>query len=125
MRWCEVCERELYPGERLKGFLRPFGLLYGTREKRRVRWLCRRCLRKVINQPETPPPSITPEHMAVALQREDLQWYGGSTEDGGEQWNPSQRHALLFPDEDAAHREAQKLRAKGHKLHSVMVHRRS
>lgn len=120
---CQVCDRELRFKESLQGFLRPFGIQHG--KGKRARWLCRRCLRRIGRSPAPREGMrIKPSHASVALQRKDLQWYGGSAEGGGYRWVPSQRQALLFQEEEDAHQVMVKLRREGHSTHSIVIFRR-
>jgi len=120
MRWCQVCDRELRTNERLGGLLRPFGLPF---RKKRVRWACRRCLKRVAATRSIP--SLVPSHAYVAVQRLDLQWFAGRGADGQAEWSASRRSAVSFEDEEAARQAIVKLRAEGHHAHSVMLFRRS
>lgn len=122
MRWCEVCERELWPIERLNGFLRPLGIARPGGGAR-VRWVCGRCLRRLQNQGPRRPVSVVPERASVALQRNDLQWFAGWTEDGTPLWVSSRRKAMLFEDEHVAREPIARLREQGHRAHPVVVFR--
>jgi hypothetical protein len=131
---CEVCSRHvdlfwfLRSLLRVRGVSYPFRLEDGSRERRRVRWICGECHSKAQHRrrhrrEEAPAerfPGLQP-HQRLGLQREsDLMWYAGEAE-GEAQWVSSRRDAMRYTSGDEADARRIALVEAGHPVRIVML----
>jgi hypothetical protein len=131
---CEACARHVGPFDFVRGLLNLRGVSYafrledGSRERRRVRWLCGECRSKAHHRrrhrredaPAEKFPGLQP-HQRLGLQREnDLMWYAGEAE-GEPRWVSSRRDAMRYTSGDESDARRLALVEAGHLVRIVML----